>query len=354
MAAFLSGYARKEVDRLRRSYMKEVNKSEGFDISGLPVPDFAPGLIEFICNDNDDHTCSSPLLLLLYAKLGLHRYNLLQGKNLQLSSVKKYNQSMGSAASSYYITLVAIDPATQLLQTFQTRVNELRYGELVLDCCIARPLGEATHICGIKKRSSDHKPVEDLFHSFPEWPPKNPFKKSNRCYLLKKSELRENDDWIRLYLELAVAATNRHTLENHHLVSNLKIVKVAIDTTSTQEGLDLFAIVYIRYKDSCQARVGRDVDRVAVVRRFFNEGMGSFSLVGQNLCIIPKKKCNKQLLFSKPRLLYTPRWRLRHSGSFVLSRRVPKTRSIDFVLSQCEFRDHFTNKGKESDAETVL
>lgn len=48
---------------------------------------------------------------------------------------------MGSAASSYYITLVAIDPATQLLQTFQTRVNELRYGELVLDCCIARPLG---------------------------------------------------------------------------------------------------------------------------------------------------------------------------------------------------------------------
>ncbi|KAH0878531.1 hypothetical protein HID58_065925 [Brassica napus] len=269
MVAFLSGYSRKEVDRRRRSYMKEVNKSEGFDVSGLPVPDFAPGLIEFICND----TCSP--LILLYAKLGLHRYNLVQGKNLQLSSVKKYNQSMGSAASSYYITLVAIDPATQLLQTFQTRVNELRYGELVLDCCIARPLGE-THICGIKK-SSDHKPVEDLFHTFPEWPPKNPFKKSNRCYVLKKSELRENDDWIRLYLELAVATTNRNTLENH-LVSNLKIVKVAIDT-STQEGLDLFAIVYIRYKDSCEARVGKDVDRVAVVRRFFNEGMGSFSLV---------------------------------------------------------------------------
>ncbi|CAN6976018.1 hypothetical protein IGI04_036936 [Brassica rapa subsp. trilocularis] len=347
MVAFLSGYSRKEVDHRRRSYMKEVNKSEGFDVSGLPVPDFAPGLIEFICND----TCSP--LILLYAKLGLHRYNLVEGKNLQLSSVKKYNQSMGSATSCYYITLVAIDPATQLPQTFQTRVNELRYGELVLDCCIARPLGE-THICGIKK-SSDHKPVEDLFHTFPEWPPKNPFKKSNRCYVLKKSELRENDDWIRLYLELAVATTNRNTLENH-LVSNLKIVKVAIDTTSTQEGLDLFAIVYIRYKDSCEARVGKDVDRVAVVRRFFNEGMGSFSLVGQNLGII-QKKSNKQLLRFKPWLLYTPRWRLkayRHSGLTLSRRRVPKTRSIEFFLSQFTFRDDFTKKGKESECETVL
>ena len=113
---------------------------------------------------------------------------------------------MGSAASSYYITLVAIDPATQLLQTFQTRVNELRYGELVLECCTARPLGNffffffgkttslshcwfwsfigETHICGIKK-SSDHKPVEDLLHTFPEWPPKNPFKKSKRCYVVR-------------------------------------------------------------------------------------------------------------------------------------------------------------------------
>ena len=58
---------------------------------------------------------------------------------------------MGSAASSYYITLVAIDPATQLLQTFQTRVNELRYGELVLDCCIARPLGNFFFFFGIQQ-----------------------------------------------------------------------------------------------------------------------------------------------------------------------------------------------------------
>ncbi|CAH8391320.1 unnamed protein product [Eruca vesicaria subsp. sativa] len=342
MVAFLSGYPMKEVERRKRIYMKQVNESEGFDVSGLPVPDFAPGLIEHICND----TCSP--LILLYAQLGLHRYNLVQGKNLQLSSVRKYNESMGSAASSYYITLVAIDPATQLLQTFQTRVDELRYGEFVLDCSIARPLG-----CEIKKSSEwPPKPVEDLLHTFPEWPPKNPFKKSKRCYVLKKSELRENDDWIRLYLELAVAASNRDTLENH-LVSNLKIVKVAIDTTSTQEGLDLFAIVYIRYKDSCKARVGKDVDRVAVVRRFFSEGMGAFSLVGQNLGIIHKKS-NKQLLRFKPWLLYTPRRRLkayRHSG-LTLTRRVPKTRSLEFFLSRCTFRDDFTKKGKE--CETVL
>ncbi|CAH8391339.1 unnamed protein product [Eruca vesicaria subsp. sativa] len=327
----------KEVERRKRIYMKQVNESEGFDVSGLPVPDFAPGLIEHICND----TCSP--LVLLYSQLGLHRYNLLQGKNLQLSSVRKYNKSIGSTTPSYYITLVAVDPATQLLQTFQTRVDELRSGQFVLDCSIARPLGETE----IKKSSEwPPKPVEDLLHTFPEWPPKNPFKKSKRCYVLKKSELRENDDWIRLYLELAVATSNRgDTLENH-LVSNLKIVKVAIDTTSTQEGLDLFAIVYIRYKDSCKARVGKDVDRVAVVRRFFNEGMGAFSLVGQNLGII-QKKSNKQLLHFKPWLLYTPRYR--HS-CLTLTRRVPKARSVEFFLSRFTFRDDFTKKGKESDA----
>ncbi|KAF3607120.1 hypothetical protein DY000_02046501 [Brassica cretica] len=68
MVAFLSGYSRKEVDRRRRSYMKEVNKSEGFDVSGLPVPDFAPGLIEFIftftgnnlnCGVGQPHPCVS-------------------------------------------------------------------------------------------------------------------------------------------------------------------------------------------------------------------------------------------------------------------------------------------------------
>lgn len=58
---------------------------------------------------------------------------------------------MGSATSCYYITLVAIDPATQLPQTFQTRVNELRYGELVLDCCIARPLGNFIYFFSIQQ-----------------------------------------------------------------------------------------------------------------------------------------------------------------------------------------------------------
>ncbi|CAA7040368.1 unnamed protein product [Microthlaspi erraticum] len=60
-----------------------------------------------------------------------------------------------------------------------------------------------------------------------------------------------------------VATTNRTSEKNHDL-SSLKIVQVAIDTsTSTTKDVRKAknAIVYIRYTDSCEARVGMDVDR---------------------------------------------------------------------------------------------
>lgn len=100
-------------------------------------------------------------------------------------------------------------------------------------------------------------------------------------------ELQEDNDWIRLYLELAVATTNRGTIRDLDDLSNLKIIQVAIDTTPQDVDLvfnrTYFAIVYIQYKDSCEARVGKDVDRVAIVRRAFDEQRGCFSLVGKTL-----------------------------------------------------------------------
>ncbi|CAA7017524.1 unnamed protein product [Microthlaspi erraticum] len=191
---------KKEFDRRTREYEQGVEKSEG---------------------------CSR--LLVLYARIGLHRYNMLQGKNLELISVKKYNKSTWCAPCLYYITLEAMDPATNSPLTFQTKVQELRYGEMNLKCDIARPLGDI-------KRSSESENS-----------------KSKPCRLLEKSEVQVNNDWIRLYLELAIATTNRSRVKNHDL-SDLKIVKVAVDTSrqDVEEGLEdskLFAIVYIRYKD---------------------------------------------------------------------------------------------------------
>lgn len=88
---------------------------------------------------------------------------------------------------------------------------------------------------------------------------------------LKESEIRDND-WIRLYLELAVATTNRHHIKLG--LTNLKILKVAMEPSN--EGLDAFdAIFYIRYKDSC------NVDCVAIVRRMLDEHSGTLGLVGR-------------------------------------------------------------------------
>ncbi|KAG7598392.1 Protein MS5, partial [Arabidopsis suecica] len=259
-----------------RKRYRIVNKSAGYLLRIRRVPRY--GGNEYICND-ESSPC--PALVILYARLGLHRYNLLQGKNLELSSVKKYNKSSHSAASSYHITLDAI-----ALQPFETTVYEISYGKLALTCRIARPLGETT-IDEIKRCSSSLYKNFSPIDTMPEWPPENPFEHSK---LLNSYELQDND-WIRLYLELAVATTNRGTIMDHDL-SNLMIVQVAIDTTPQDVDLVFnrtnFAIVYIRYKDSCEARVGKDVDRVAIVRRAFDEQLGCFSLVGKTLSL-PKE-----------------------------------------------------------------
>ncbi|AAF97981.1 F21J9.3 [Arabidopsis thaliana] len=143
--------------------------------------------------------------------------------------------------------------------------------------------GETT-IDVIKRCSSslykNFSPIDTML----DWPPENPFEHSK---LLNYYELQEDNDWIRLYLELAVATTNRGTIRDLDDLSNLKIIQVAIDTTPQDVDLvfnrTYFAIVYIQYKDSCEARVGKDVDRVAIVRRAFDEQRGCFSLVGKTL-----------------------------------------------------------------------
>ncbi|CAL9216401.1 unnamed protein product [Arabidopsis halleri] len=264
--------------RIPRKRYRIVNRSAGSFIKRVP----RYGGNEYICND-ESSPC--PALVVLYARLGLHRYNLLQGKNLELSSVKKYNQSTHSAASSYHITLDIMNFTA--LQPFETSVYEISYGKLALSCRIARPLGETT-IDVIKRCSSSLYRNFSPIDTMPEWPPENPFEHSK---LLSCYERQEND-WIRLYLELAVATTNRGTITDHNDLSNLKIIQVAIDTTPQDVDLVLnrtnFAIVYIRYKDSCEARVGKDVDRVAIVRRAFHEQLGCFSLVGKTLSL-PKE-----------------------------------------------------------------
>ncbi|EOA21081.1 hypothetical protein CARUB_v10001419mg [Capsella rubella] len=228
-------------------------------------------------------------LVPLYAKLGLHRYNLLKGKDLKISSVEKYTKSTGSAASTYCITFQALDlkasSSSGLLQfiTFRARVCELDYGQFILLCSVAMPLGETrVNDGGYKTTNVLNNKVLRQF--MPELPSEDPFNDdTGRFYVLKESEVQEND-WIRLYLELAVATSFRNDIT--HGMTDLTILKVAMEITRNLEpynmGLDAYdAIFYIRYKDICKARVGKDVHRVAMVRRILNVHSGYFRIVGQ-------------------------------------------------------------------------
>ncbi|CAH8355057.1 unnamed protein product [Eruca vesicaria subsp. sativa] len=250
-------------------YFETLRQSEGFDVSS--GPQWANPLKVFHCADG----CCD--LALLYARMGLHRYNLLQGTKLQLSRVKKYNRTRMCPIQSYYMTLEAEDDCGSL-QTFQTKISEKEYRTFNLECTVARLLGEKT----ITVDGGDEDDEDDP--KLPELPRENPFVEdgTNRFRLLKDSELEDND-WIRLYLDLAVATTNRSLAVIKESLTNLKILKVA---TESSQGLgDYDAVFYIEYEDSCEPRVGKDVHRVAIVRRFLDKQSQVLCLSGHNQSI---------------------------------------------------------------------
>ncbi|KAF8083052.1 hypothetical protein N665_0794s0013 [Sinapis alba] len=240
---------------------KQVEKHGIFDLRGSTY-----GLRRNICSKH--HPCRR--LVTLYAKMGLHRYNLLQGTKFKLKRVKKYIDSTGSPAPSYYITSVATDitaaaaggggggSSSSSRQTFQTKVSQESRGEFILTCDIARIRGET--------RNDEEAMIIDI--DLPEWPAEDPFEK----HCLVKSEVEDNDEWIRLYLELAVAIT-----EARDGLRNLEIVKVATDVDGGVNAKN--ATFYIRYNDLSR---GEHSDCIAIVRRSFDEDTGCFILTGQS------------------------------------------------------------------------
>jgi uncharacterized protein (TIGR01572 family) len=216
--------------------------------------------------------------------------------------VLEYSKTYGSpAASTYRMALDAMDPCLSSVRIFETSVTEKSYGKLSLRCNFAIPLGETRKIYNIIdeiRRSREASMEYNLTGCMPEMPPLDPFQDTNRFYLLNKSEVEENE-WIRMYLDLAFAATHRGTSKAPDL-SKLEIVQVAVSIdTSDEEGpgpgpglcRPTNAVFYIRHMDRSTARVEKnDVDRIAIVRRIYNPRTGFFSLIGQILSsqTIPK------------------------------------------------------------------
>ncbi|KAF3519619.1 hypothetical protein DY000_02062788 [Brassica cretica] len=91
--------------------------------------------------DETDGGVDCPLVARLYAKVGLHRYNMLEGTNLHLREIEKYNLVCIPMPVSYYITLLAEDPATSSYVVFQTKIDQRSLGEMDFSCYISRPKG---------------------------------------------------------------------------------------------------------------------------------------------------------------------------------------------------------------------
>ncbi|CAN7004522.1 unnamed protein product [Brassica oleracea var. botrytis] len=241
------------------NYWDQVRESGGFDIEHITAPQNTCGLMPYDC-ENERIRYPNRVLVNLYARLGLHRYNLSEGTNLEFHHLKKFNTT------------------TTSLVTFLVGVSEQIYGRLNLMVFIARP--QANSPSPLRKEAvwPQLGITNDAYYDkgFPFWP--TDFDDTERFYLLKDPELQGND-WIRLYLELALCSNDRNIPERH--VSQLQIVRVAVETIE-------YVVVsnvnfYITFKGLHVAQVGEDgehVERTVIVRRFVDLSTGYFTLKG--------------------------------------------------------------------------
>ncbi|CAN6849737.1 unnamed protein product [Brassica oleracea] len=264
--------------RGQMNYWEQVRESGGFDIEHISAPQNTRGLVPYYC-ENKRMRYPKRVLVNLYARLGLHRYNLSKGTNLEFHHLKKFNMIM-NCISSYRITLVAYDPAISSLITFLVGVSEEVYASLNLMVFIARPQADKPPfpepIRPIGSTIYPLRPDEDACDDkgLPFWP--TDFEDTTRFYLLKESE-----DWIRLYLELALCSNDRNIPESH--LSKLQIVRAARERSPIEHVDATSTIFYITFKGLPVARVGEDgehVERRVIIRRYVDLSTGYFTLMG--------------------------------------------------------------------------
>ncbi|KAF3606895.1 hypothetical protein DY000_02051201 [Brassica cretica] len=145
----------------------------------------------------------------------------------------------------YYITLLAAeeDPSATpaSLVTFQTELYERKCCTLNLTCLIAR-------LKGTKSTGNMGRHFRDD-RDLPEWPDD---KCSSRfLYEVMESEWEEND-WIGLYLQVAIVTTDRRDYTYKPNLSGLKILNVVVETEENLPKETLLkcfpsVVVYISY-----------------------------------------------------------------------------------------------------------
>ncbi|EOA15382.1 hypothetical protein CARUB_v10006183mg, partial [Capsella rubella] len=252
-------------------FWARVREAGGFDIEHLIDTKPESCLVGFREFDKK-YDCNPHIVL--FAKMGIHKYNMIQGTNLQLSSVEKYNYRPSRVYTSYYITLVAKHPdaSWDSRLTFQTRVVDEGFDIKKLYCGIAAPK-PATQGNLLQGQNLEPEAVDEFYKGrLPEWPvSEKVFNEKKRFYLVKKAELREHD-WIRLYMELAFLLSRSRRPKNPKL-SKLVIVMVAVETKednvepSSERLKANNANFYIKYKyhsSKAWPPKVRSADRIAI------------------------------------------------------------------------------------------
>ncbi|CAH8383451.1 unnamed protein product [Eruca vesicaria subsp. sativa] len=200
--------------------MSTLDNPSRFDIENVSIPSHIggiTGLMPYNCVGRWNY--SYPDLVELYAKLGLHRYNMFKETNYQLDFLVKFNM-LQKFLPVFYMTLLAHDPALDpLKKTFQVEVDEHEVNSLNITCSISRVKDEVSprrpYVPRFFHLDAAEKEEDGLFKGdLPDWPSDDALNDAKRFYLVKKSEWQSND-WISMYVDV---------------FSKLEILDVAIET----------------------------------------------------------------------------------------------------------------------------
>ncbi|KAL0697575.1 hypothetical protein Bca4012_053697 [Brassica carinata] len=256
--------ARKEEETLRKAeeaFWRKVDETDGFDIEIEGAPCYFGGMSVY------KGGVDCPLVVRLYAKVGLHRYNMLEGTNFHLHEIDKYNLVCIPMPVSYYITLLAEDPATSSLVVFQTKIDQRSLAEMDFTCYISRPKGIVSGI--YPKQFFDGEDLPD------KWPSEEAFADKRRfLYKVQESDWEEHD-WIRLYMEIAFFNRDRW----------LNVVVETEENLPYETVLKSFrnVLVYIRYDQDLGADGVRK--HIAIVRRTVEPTTHCVCLLGESLLV---------------------------------------------------------------------
>ncbi|EOA14654.1 hypothetical protein CARUB_v10027915mg, partial [Capsella rubella] len=145
--------------------------------------------------------------IILYARLGLHCYNLHNGTNLKFVHWVKFT-TMCTSYCDYYITLEAMDPACNSVISFQTLYSS--FGRSMEDVYTWQILACRPTCNKAVNDNWDRDEAMDQYYpaKMPKWLSDEALTSDNKKYYhVKESELHEND-WLHLFMEIAFLEAN--------------------------------------------------------------------------------------------------------------------------------------------------